>query len=822
MQDQDLYKPIILRIEPEQQLFLSPKAAREKNSLPDRDRVAHANKLRAELAQAIQVSSAEIARQQEKRDGVYLDFKISENCPNVINSLDDNGKGEIRLCNIHQTKAADQQDELWATVWLAAKQQGRLRSKIDKYETTNTQSGKPRNQNLLARIENIDCSKVESFWQDDISLLPKGEKKWCEVWLATTDHNSLDSFNSALRNRGIAYKEGSLTFSKRTVKLIEANETDLSFLIQRFDYITEFRSATTTAAFWDAMESHEQTDWVDDILGRLEVNHNSNVAACVLDTGVTSQHRLLSPLMDFCIAADDDWGIDDHDWHGTATAGVVAYGDFSVCLQSTTPVRIPFRVDSVKLLPPPPNETKPEFWGFITQDAINKSIIEDPNKFFIYNCSCTAEREHRGRPTSWSAAIDKIIFDHRLLFVQAAGNVNNPPSDYLNYPNATLATPIHDPAQAWNALTVGAYTQLTTITDPTLSGYTPVAGTNEISPFTTSSLTWQSDWPIKPDIVMEGGNAAFDNESWAGTCNDLSLISTYYQPIQRQFTIFNMTSASTALATNFLAKLKAEFPELEAEALRGLIVHSAKWSNEMLAQFSVNIEQKRDLVRLLRVCGYGIPSYERATQCAKNTLTLLVQRETQPFRLENGSAKINKVDVFDLPWPCDILESLGETSVEMRITLSYFIEPSPGERGWKSRYRYSSFGLEFDINSPLEDKNSFISRINKMAREETYEPSGASAASYWLIGSQQRNKGTVQSDIWRGNAADLARSHYVAVYPKGGWWKERPREERVESRAHYALIVTITTPEQDVDIYLPIAQQVGVLTPIEISNRIGR
>ena len=812
--DAKQYRPILLNIDPEQQLFRSVKAG-PKGALPARNRSIHANKLRLELSQAIQTAFSDVEQQEEKRSGVYLDIKITDNTPEVINAIDAKD-GSVRLCNIHEVKTASQQDDLWATVWLSDKQQDKLKTKIDKYETENSIKNQPRYQNLFARIDEIDCARVRSFWQDNPALLPGDKKKWCEVWLSTTDRNYLQTFDSILQKQGIVVKTGQLEFPNRTVKLIEATESDLLFLIRRFDEVTEFRSATTTVAFWEDLKPSEQAQWMDDILSRLVPDENSNVAACVLDTGVTSEHKLLSPLIDFCLAADDEWGSEDHLWHGTASAGMVAYGDLSSLMQSTTPVIIPFRVDSVKLLPPPSKETKPELWGLKTQDAIHKSIIEDPLKFFIYNCSCTANREHRGKPTSWSAAIDRVIFENRLLFVQAAGNVNGTPSDYLNYPNTTLTTSIEDPAQSWNALTVGAYTQLTNITDPLLVNYVPVAQTNEISPFTTSSLTWQSDWPIKPDIVMEGGNVVSDQSSWAGTCDDLSLISTYSRPTERPFTLFSMTSAATALATNFLAKLKVDFPQLEAEALRGLIVHSAEWSKEMIDQLSVNLQYKRDIGKLMRVCGYGIPNYDRATRCAQNTLTLLIQREVQPFRLENNQAKINKVDVFDLPWPIDILESLGETQVQMRVTLSYFVEPSPGERGWKSRYRYSSFGLEFDINSPLEDKDGFIKRINKIAREEGYESSNLSSSPYWLIGSQQRNKGSIQSDIWKGSAADLAHSHYIAVYPKGGWWKERPREKRVESKAHYALIVTITTPEQDVDIYLPIAQQVGILTPIEI------
>jgi len=67
---------------------------------------------------------------------------------------------------------------------------------------------------------------------------------------------------------------------------------------------------------------------------------------------------------------------------------------------------------------------------------------------------------------------------------------------------------VQDPAQAWNALTVGALTELDTVpTDPTYTGWEVVAPAGELSPHSRTSLLFgERPWPIKPDIVMEGGN----------------------------------------------------------------------------------------------------------------------------------------------------------------------------------------------------------------------------------------------------------------------------------------------------------------------------
>jgi hypothetical protein len=56
----------------------------------------------------------------------------------------------------------------------------------------------------------------------------------------------------------------------------------------------------------------------------------------------------------------------------------------------------------------------------------------------------------------------------------------------------------------------------------------------------------------------------------------------------------------------------------------------------------------------------------------------------------------------------------------------------------------------------------------------------------------------------------------VGVYPVSGWWKDQPARDRSDKGARYALIVTIETDAADVDIWTPVATQVGVPVEIEL------
>src|SRR5690606_24537506 len=114
--------------------------------------------------------------------------------------------------------------------------------------------------------------------------------------------------------------------------------------------------------------------------------------------------------------------------------------------------------------------------------------------------------------------------------------------------------------------------------------YQPIAPEGSLSPFSTTSQTWQAHWPLKPDVVFEGGNAAKDAFG-AVPMPSLSLLTTHSKPNEYLFTTTNATSAASALAARMAAQLMAEYPELWPETIRALIIQSAQWTPAMLQTF---------------------------------------------------------------------------------------------------------------------------------------------------------------------------------------------------------------------------------------------
>ncbi|HLR37461.1 MAG TPA: S8 family peptidase, partial [Chitinophagaceae bacterium] len=452
--------------------------------------------------------------------------------------------------------------------------------------------------------------------------------------------------------------------------------------------------------------------------------------------------------------------------------------------------------------------------------ALSSLYINDPDKQRIINMAISAKSYiyKDGRPSSWSAAIDNTtsgaVDDIHKLFIVSAGNVRGP-DQVAQYPDINITEQIEDPGQSWNAITVGAYTNLDRTED---TAYQFLAKKGELSPFSRTSMFFDKMWPIKPEVVLEGGNAikdgllAFDDE-------DLSLLTTHHDPTQAVFTHFNATSAATAYAAWMAAKIQSEYPKAWPETVRGLLIHSAKWTEEMKRQFFKDKGTKGEYQNLLRTCGYGVPSLNRAIDTVSNRVNLIIQEELQPYDKVGNEFKTKDMHLYELPWPKEVLQDIYDKDVKLKVTLSYFIEPGPGEKGWKDKYRYASAGLRFALNGS-NDKEDFVKRINKDARDEEDGNTAAENTVNWLLGRTNRDVGSIHSDTWVGTGADLATSNYIGVYPVIGWWRERSHLGKWNKKIRYSLIVTLEAPELNVDLLTPILNEIETRVDTSIETEI--
>ena len=749
------------------------------------------------------------------RDGVYLQFEGKSEYDLITKSLED-VRQHVRLLNVSEDDKIKR-----ATVYVPAAKKDFFLKKINKYAENETGS------DVITTIEKINNAMVESLWIGRKENIPKDISVWCEIWLRYEVNEQpeeiVNSFYQLCSELEIEYKEKKIIFPERIVALVKTNFKNLKQLMLASGNLAEIRKLNTPVSFYTDMPAWEQKEWVDELEKRLDTSKRSNTSVCLLDTGVNNAHPLIKDVL-----KDSDMhtvnvarGVDDRKGHGTEMAGIATYYDLQEKLESMSAVEVYHYLESVKILNNPDDNEK-ELYVAITQQAAYIVETENPNSNRTFCMALTAAESdvsEWGVPTSWSAAIDSLLAgvgdggedDKKRLMCISAGNTSiQEVANAEDYLAAVRLHSVENPGQSWNAITVGAYTDKIAITKKEYKNYSPVVPKGGVSPFTSSSIMWKkSKWPVKPDVVFEGGNLGYNPKekflNGYSELEDLDMITTCKDfMIGKSLVATNMTSPATAQASWMLANIWHKFPQLWPETVRALLIHSASWTDEMVRRFIPNGSvTKNDYRNLLRVCGYGVPSLEKAVYSAQNSVNLIVEDELQPFiKKGNSTPTSNEMHLHNIPWPASILESLGEATVRMRVTLSYYIEPGPGQIGWKDKYRYPSCGLVFDVNNPTESKEEFKKRISKAMREEGDNGNiVANSSEKWMLGAQNRNVGSVHSDIWEGTAVDLSNSNYIMVYPTTGWWKLRTNQKKYNNKVRYALVVSIESPENDVDLY---------------------
>lgn len=821
------YPHLFLPDKPNAQDYTSPLSGRSNLVFPERtDKMGHAVFVRNGLEKAWKKSNKDLSARKAvalpTRNGTYIEFESAPEFDLKTQSLELRPSG-IRLLNVVKKQNQKGQNVTYATIYVPDGKEAILLKKVEQYKSEKTAGGNPKNQPLIDGIENLQNAVVESFWRDSISMLPKEESpEWCEVWLRF-DNNSdavVISFRELCKTLKLEIKEGHLSFPERAVFLIKAADKSLKELMLSSDYIAEFRRAKQTAEFWTNLNNTDQTEWIEAFKNRVSVDEEDEISLCILDTGANNGHQLLAPILsdDDCHTVKKSWGTADKNGHGTLMCGVAGYGEhIDLLLQDNKKIEVPYILESVKLIPAPGTHHNEELYGYHTKQALSRAEIEKPNHKRTVCLAITSEDgRDEGRPSSWSGSLDQISSGAEdgkyRLFIVAGGNVHS--DEWKRYPDSNITKAIHDPGQAWNAVTVGAFTTKTDITDAGLAKmYKPIASDGQLSPFSTTSHVWESKWPNKPEVVFEGGNAGIDNTDFATELDDLSILTTNYQPQKAQLATIVATSAASAQAARMAARLQAQYPNAWPETIRALMIHSASWPTALKQQFSdPQRTEKQNFERLLRTCGFGVPNYQSALESAQNCLTLIAEQTIQPFgpKLSGKEYQNKDMHLYELPWPVEALKELpGETPVTINITLSYFVEPGPGEVGWRDKYRYRSHGLDFEFKKPTENKEEFVKRLNKAARGDNEEEVGGSSVP-WAIGKQHgRTRGSIHRDWWNTTAAEAADSNIIGIFPRSGWWKERHHLEMGQKETRYSLIVSLVTTETKVDIYTPISVKVS-------------
>jgi hypothetical protein len=755
--------------------------------------------------------------------GVYLKVTGRPNEPLAKDSLGSSGIKLLRRDSEGNERATIET----ATVFATANGIERLRTKIAQFETENNPDrekdgeiilGGPKNGNLVQSIAAITEAGLRALWRSPQEKFPVGNGNihW-EIWL---EPDTAEQFIANAVHYGVQIGIDRLHFPEDEVVIGEATRDQIALAVRQLTGVRALAAPAVTAEFFDALDVQEQVEWVDAL--RQHTTYDGALDGgyvTLLDTGISRAHPLIAPVLaaEDRHAADAGWSIDDTKGHGTQLAGLALFGDLTFAVQSMQPVTVSHRLESVKLLPDA-GVNPHHLLGFRTGQAINAVEITARRRTFTMAVTTDEDTPHDGAPTSWSTEIDQLAAgvsgdnpNARLILV-SAGNTDNFTFNTGNYLDICDSpdNEIESPAQAWNAISIGAYTEKTML--PPADALTTIAPFGDLSP-SSRTASWASTWPLKPDIVLEGGNWAAGAIPPPMRHGWLSLLTTHHRYPQRAFSLTSDTSAATAIAAKQVTELWSEYPALWPETIRALYVSSARWTPQMRSHLPAN-PNKGSYTRLFQRYGYGVPDLDRARRSASNALSLVVQDIITPYGIsESGNDVHKEMRIFELPWPVEALRRVGNAAIILRVALSSFVEPNPAEASRGSRYRYASHNLRFKLNRPGENGQQFMARISKTVE---HEGPMVDEDDNWEFGSARRDVGSLHIDQLTCKASDLARRNLLAVHPVAGWWKSKKFLDDGEPEVRFALVIEIDTQGIEADLYAEVAASVAILNATQI------
>ena len=766
------------------------------------DRASHAQALLQALDQLPNITV-------EGLPGIYLEVRSRPNERLKKDSLDSSG---VQLLKSGSERDGDIVTES-ATLFATAKGVENLRKKVAQFETEDSPArekdgavilGRPKNADLVQGLSAITEAGLRALWRSPQNRFPANNAStYWEIWL---ELDLLETFVEQAAAFGVQIAQDRLVFPEDVVVLAHATRAQLALAVRRLGGVRALASPAAAADFFDGLNVQEQADWSANLVQRTTYpGIEATGFITLLDTGVSRAHPLIAPVLavEDRHAADPAWGIEDIKGHGTQLAGLALFGDLVNPLQTDQLVRIRHRLESVKLLPDA-GVNPHHMLGAVTRRAIDAVEVKKRRRTFTMASTTDEDTPHDGAPTSWSSELDQLAAgvsgndNSKRLILVSAGNTDNfafgagPYLDHCDHED----NEIQSPAQAWNVLSVGAFTEKTLLPDG--DALTAVAPIGDLSP-SSRTASWSSHWPLKPDVVLEGGNWAASAAPPPLRHEWLSLLTTHHRYPQQSFCFSHDTSAATALAAKQVTELWSDYPTLWPETIRGLYVASARWTPQMRSHLPPHA-QKGDYARLFQRYGHGVPDLDRARRSASNALTLVVQDEIVPYSLseKTGGDVHKEMRLFNLPWPIEALRQLGHAPVMLRVALSSFIAPNPSEASRGSRYRYASHNLRFKLNRANETAHQFMARISKTV--EAASPQN-DEGDLWEFGSDRRDVGSLHIDQLTCQASDLARRNIIAVHPVAGWWKNKALLRNGLPVARFALIVEIDTQAIEAELY---------------------
>lgn len=648
-----------------------------------------------------------------------------------------------------------------------------LAERINEYSESEEHTGKSyfsfieeyRNVNFKDKINTVLKSKLDET-RDDLNIkviiesfssLPREveEKEFFEKISEVIKEQDGRVFTSYIDSNGSVIIES------------EIKPTTVKFLAENFQSIKSLETAPIIAL---SRITHE-----NEVLDDLEIQElKGEAAVCIFDTGINSTNPKISPfisntVIDGVIAQEYDKG------HGTFVASRVIYRDNLEEQISDGKIIPKAKVVDVCIFGKDENGEEVRLTEADLISIIRRTVRELYNEVKVYNLSLGFINDSTDATSlndieisRIASEIDNLSKKYGVLFVVSAGNIRN---DFLyrllnahGYPGYFAFdenTRITPPSEAFLALSVGAI-----VTKFEEGALTEV---NHPSPFSRRGPGFAGT--RKPDLVADGGNVMIDGEennnikasALAGSDNSLA---------------YDLgTSFAAPIISSYAAELFDLYPDASPNLIKGMLIHFANVP-------SSQNPYPRDINEHL---GFGTTDINRCIESLK----------TQATYVHEGT--LEQQTYYKIPFwiPSALTDTTrsrsGRKKLKIRATIIW--NPLIDRR---KRAEYSLIHLNANIFKL--DNNSNEYKLNLATAD--LEPESYKERFYPVTRLEKTFERNIQSGLWH---LELRMSHRWNI----------PEDYEQD----FAVLISVEDPNDEIDVYSEIVNEVGVRFSTVIQNR---
>lgn len=437
-------------------------------------------------------------------------------------------------------------------------------------------------------------------------------------------------------------------------------------------------------------------------------NANENLPIIgIIDTGISMQSPLASiVIQDGSFSLDGDPLIDiagrNRNGHGTAVAALASLGRLPHLTQFTSVVEADAKLLSVKI--------SESGHGYLSEYQLKNMLyavkLKYPEiKLFVLT-SCYSKFKPKNETFStYTYELDKFAHEtNSLIFICTANNDNvinentDYNLDYFNSPHTNLCTP----ADSLNNISVGAAAE--NLNNSLFHGISPgrefpVMYTRKghidlksIYPKTKTNKNY-----FKPDVIECGGDLGYYNATSIDFVDAPAMTVLSARP-EIGFTLDTGTSLSAPLVANLAAKILKEYPLLNVQTIKALILNGASLKNIIFSKPVSHL--------LNAVAGHGFVDIKKSLFSTEGCPTLILEDT-----IDDGTMKI-----FPVNFPKYLIEEeLGRKSGILKISATLCFSFTPIQNNQLS-YNPIHMAFSFFKNHTADQINAKNDEYNSKLR----------------------------------------------------------------------------------------------------------